>query len=65
MHAIVGASEHCIATHPSDMGVALAALDAEVQVTGPSGARAIAFAEFHRLPGDTPSATRTSRRMSW
>src|SRR5215468_1787122 len=54
MHAILGASEACIATHPSDMGVALAALEAKVHVAGPSGERAIAFADFHRLPGDTP-----------
>jgi xanthine dehydrogenase YagS FAD-binding subunit len=53
-HAILGASTSCIATHPSDMCVALAALDATVHVTGPNGARAIPFAEFHRLPGDTP-----------
>src|SRR5262249_54205691 len=44
----------CIAVHPSDMGVALAALEAKVHVTGPGGERAIAFADFHRLPGDTP-----------
>jgi xanthine dehydrogenase YagS FAD-binding subunit len=54
IHAILGASEACIATHPSDMCVALAALDAMVHVTGPSGERAIAFSEFHRLPGNTP-----------
>lgn len=54
MHAILGTSEACIATHPSDMCVALAALDARVLVTGPAGDRAIPFAEFHRLPGDTP-----------
>jgi xanthine dehydrogenase YagS FAD-binding subunit len=53
-HAILGASTSCIATHPSDMCVALAALDATVHVTGPNGARAIPFADFHRLPGDTP-----------
>jgi xanthine dehydrogenase YagS FAD-binding subunit len=53
-HAILGTSEHCIATHPSDMCIALAALEAVVQVEGPGGARAIPFAEFHRLPGDTP-----------
>ena len=53
-HAILGTSEHCIATHPSDMCVALAALEAVVHVTGPDGERAIPFAEFHRLPGDTP-----------
>src|ERR1700738_713031 len=54
MHAILGTREACIATHPSDMCVALAALDAKVHVTGPAGERAIAFSEFHRLPGDTP-----------
>ncbi|MFE3451971.1 FAD binding domain-containing protein [Nonomuraea sp. NPDC059194] len=53
-HAILGASEFCIATHPSDMCVALAALDATVQVEGPEGGRAIPFTDFHRLPGDTP-----------
>jgi xanthine dehydrogenase YagS FAD-binding subunit len=54
MHAILGTSEACIATHPSDMCVALAALEAKVHVTGPAGDRALAFADFHRLPGDTP-----------
>lgn len=54
MHAILGASEACIATHPSDMCVALAALGAQVHVMGPSGKRAIAFSEFHRLPENTP-----------
>lgn len=54
IHAILGASEHCIATHPSDMCVALAALEATVRVTGPDGERAIPFAEFHRLPGQRP-----------
>ncbi len=54
-HAILGTSEHCIATHPSDMCVALAALDAVVHVAGSSGERSIDFAEFHRLPGDTPN----------
>ncbi len=53
-HSILGTSEHCIATHPSDMCVALATLDAVVTVAGPDGERAIPFAEFHRLPGDTP-----------
>jgi xanthine dehydrogenase YagS FAD-binding subunit len=53
-HAILGASEHCIATHPSDMCVALAALDATVHVRSVSGTRAIPFAQFHRLPGDRP-----------
>jgi xanthine dehydrogenase YagS FAD-binding subunit len=54
IHAILGASEDCIATHPSDMCVALAALEATVRVTGKNGDRAIPFAEFHRLPADTP-----------
>ena len=54
INAILGTSKSCIATHPSDMCVALAALEASVHVTGPSGARTIAFADFHRLPGDTP-----------
>ena len=54
IHAILGASERCIATHPSDMCVALAALEATVQVSGPDGERAIPFADFHRLPGDEP-----------
>ena len=53
-HAILGASEACIATHPSDMCVALAALDAMVHVQGPAGVRAIAFTDFHRLPGRAP-----------
>jgi xanthine dehydrogenase YagS FAD-binding subunit len=54
MHAILGATDACIATNPSDMCVALAMLDAKVHVTGTSGERVIAFADFHRLPGDTP-----------
>ncbi len=54
MHAILGTSESCIATHPSDMCVALAALDAKVHVAGPGGEREMAFADFHRLPGTTP-----------
>lgn len=54
MHAVLGASDHCIAVHPSDMCVALAALEAVVQVTGKGGSRSIPFADFHRLPGDTP-----------
>ncbi len=54
-HAILGTNEHCIATHPSDMCVALAALKAAVRVTGPAGERTIDFAKFHRLPGDTPN----------
>src|SRR5262249_18275558 len=54
IHAILGASDACIATHPSDMCVALAALDATVRATGPAGERGIAFSDFHRLPGSTP-----------
>ncbi|WP_257450374.1 FAD binding domain-containing protein [Archangium lipolyticum] len=54
IHAILGTSDACIATHPSDMCVALAALDATVRVTGPDGERTIPFSEFHRLPGATP-----------
>jgi xanthine dehydrogenase YagS FAD-binding subunit len=58
-HAILGTSEACIATHPSDMCVALAALGATVQVAGPTGVRTIAFADFHCLPGDTPQRETT------
>ena len=54
IHAILGASSECIATNPSDMNVALAALNATIHVTGPKGKRTIPFAEFHRLPGNTP-----------
>jgi xanthine dehydrogenase YagS FAD-binding subunit len=54
INAILGTSEACIATHPSDMCVALAALEATVHVAGPKGPREIVFADFHRLPGDTP-----------
>jgi xanthine dehydrogenase YagS FAD-binding subunit len=54
IHAVLGQSEQCIATHPSDMCVALAALDAVVRVRGPNGERQIAFGDFHRLPGETP-----------
>jgi xanthine dehydrogenase YagS FAD-binding subunit len=54
MHAVLGTSDQCIAVHPSDMCVALAALEAVVRVTGKSGDRTIPFADFHRLPGDTP-----------
>jgi xanthine dehydrogenase YagS FAD-binding subunit len=53
-HAIFGWSESCVATHPSDFAVALAALDATIHVRGLRGDRAIAFSDFHRLPGDTP-----------
>jgi xanthine dehydrogenase YagS FAD-binding subunit len=54
MHAIFGFSDKCIAVHPSDMSVALVALDATVLLSGPKGDRKLAFADFHRLPGDTP-----------
>jgi xanthine dehydrogenase YagS FAD-binding subunit len=55
MHAIVGASDQCIAVHPSDMAVAMRALDASVETVSASGARrVIPIADFHRLPGDTP-----------
>jgi xanthine dehydrogenase YagS FAD-binding subunit len=54
INAILGTSESCIATHPSDLCIALAVLDATVHVVGPTGERAIAFTDFHRLPGDTP-----------
>ncbi len=55
IHAILGASEHCIATNPSDMAVALVALSARVELLGPGGSsRSVAIGDFHRLPGDTP-----------
>ena len=54
IHAILGTSEACIATHPSDMCVAMVALDAVVRVQGPKGEREISFDEFHRLPGEHP-----------
>jgi xanthine dehydrogenase YagS FAD-binding subunit len=54
IHSILGASEQCIATHPSDMAVALAALEAVIQVRGAQGERTIPFADFYRLPGNTP-----------
>ena len=54
IHAILGTSPQCIATHPSDMCVALAALEAVIQVRGPRGERSIPIADFHRLPGTTP-----------
>jgi xanthine dehydrogenase YagS FAD-binding subunit len=53
-HAILGHSEHCIATHPSDMAVGLAALDARIRVSGPQVERTIPILDFHRLPGDAP-----------
>jgi xanthine dehydrogenase YagS FAD-binding subunit len=59
IHAILGASEQCIATNPSDMNVALAALNATIHVTGPKGKRTIPIADFHRLPGTTPQLDTT------
>lgn len=54
VHAVLGTSEHCIATHPSDMCVAMAAIGATITVEGPEGQRDIDFLDFHLLPGDTP-----------
>jgi xanthine dehydrogenase YagS FAD-binding subunit len=59
MHAIFGASDSCIAVHPSDMCVALAALDASVNITGNKKERKILFTDFHRLPGNTPQKDNT------
>ncbi|MFI8185024.1 FAD binding domain-containing protein [Actinacidiphila glaucinigra] len=53
-HAVLGTSAHCIATHPSDVAVALAALDARIRTEGPGGERSYSFEEFFLLPGDTP-----------
>jgi xanthine dehydrogenase YagS FAD-binding subunit len=57
--AILGGSDACIATHPSDMAVALAALDARVHVTGPDGDRTLGLDDFYRLPGDDPTRDTT------
>jgi len=62
INAILGTSEACIATHPSDFCVALAALNASVHVEGPSGAREVAFGDFHRLPGETPELDTNLKR---
>lgn len=62
MHAIFGANDKCIAVHPSDMCVALAALNATVHVSGPKGNRNILFTDFHRLPGDTPEKDNTLQK---
>lgn len=59
IHAVLGTSEQCIATHPSDMAVAMAALEATVHVQGPDGARAIPIADLHRLPGAAPERDTT------
>ncbi|MGW2273524.1 FAD binding domain-containing protein [Streptomyces yangpuensis] len=53
-HAVLGHSAHCIATHPSDLAVALAALDAGIELYGTDGTRTVAATDFHRLPGDHP-----------
>ncbi len=55
IHAILGASDQCIATYPGDMAVALSALDATVEIKGKAGARTLPLRDFHRLPGDDPS----------
>jgi xanthine dehydrogenase YagS FAD-binding subunit len=62
LHAILGYSEHCVAVNPSDMNVALVALDAVVNVQGPNGSRKIPIVEFHRLPGDHPEIDTTLKR---
>lgn len=62
IHAIFGTSPQCIATHPSDMCVALTALEAVIQVAGPRGSRSIPIAEFHRLPGDRPQIDTNLRK---
>lgn len=62
MHAIFGASDKCIAVHPSDMCIALAALDAMVRVSGPKGDRLMPFGNFHRLPGEQPQKDNTLER---
>ncbi|MDB5112866.1 MAG: FAD-binding molybdopterin dehydrogenase [Mucilaginibacter sp.] len=62
MHAIFGANDQCIAVNPSDMNVALTALDATVHVSGVKGERKIKFADFHRLPGDHPELDNTLQK---
>ncbi|HMU46905.1 MAG TPA: xanthine dehydrogenase family protein subunit M [Chitinophagaceae bacterium] len=62
MHAIFGASDKCIAVHPSDMCVALAALDATVTISNSKGERKIPFTDFHRLPGETPEKDNTLQK---
>ncbi|QUS39449.1 xanthine dehydrogenase family protein subunit M [Tardiphaga alba] len=62
IHAILGASDQCIAVHPSDMCVAMAALDATVNVDGPDGRRSIPFSDFHRLPGSEPDRDNTLKQ---
>lgn len=59
IHAILGCSDHCIATHPSDMCVAMSALDTVIKVRGPKGERSISFDDFYLLPGATPEKETT------
>jgi xanthine dehydrogenase YagS FAD-binding subunit len=54
MHAVLGGSEHCVATHPSDWAVALVAFDAVLQLRSPQGERTMPVGQLHRMPGDTP-----------
>jgi xanthine dehydrogenase YagS FAD-binding subunit len=54
IHVVLGGSDHCVATHPSDMAVAMVALDATVHIQGSRGERQVAIADFHKLPGSTP-----------
>jgi xanthine dehydrogenase YagS FAD-binding subunit len=61
-HAILGTSEHCIATHPSDMAVAMLALEAVVHIQGPGGPRTVPVADFHLLPGSTPHIENVMRQ---
>ncbi|EFL28998.1 oxidoreductase, molybdopterin-binding subunit [Streptomyces himastatinicus ATCC 53653] len=61
-HAILGASDHCVATHPSDVAVAFAALDARVRLTGPDGERQVPFADFLLRPGNTPQREQSLRK---
>ena len=56
-HAVLGHSPHCVATHPSDLAVALAALDAVVELVGPAGPRTVPVTEFQRLPRTGPTWT--------
>jgi xanthine dehydrogenase YagS FAD-binding subunit len=53
-HAVLGVSDHCVAAYPGDFAQALVALDAAVEIVGPSGSRVMPFEQLHRLPGDTP-----------
>ncbi len=64
IHAILGASPACVATHPSDMCVALAALDADGAPAGPAGSRTLPFTDLHRLPGDHPEVETVWSRAS-